>query len=169
MRRAALYLLCIVTGFAGCAIHKAPQRGILEQYDRYVALQSLKQILRSSTEPDLSELQLAAELSPNDAEVLELWARYLEGVGQSDEAEKLLSKATRLDPSYAGAWFALGQIYGAQGRLDAALQACEIAKSLNPLEIRFRQCVIDLQARSGGDFSSEQQKATIVRRLPRGF
>jgi TolB-like protein/DNA-binding SARP family transcriptional activator/Tfp pilus assembly protein PilF len=79
---------------------------------------------RGDFEAGIHELELAAELNPNNAKTHALLALYLPYVGRSQEAFEHIQKAWRLSP-FPDDWYfdALGAAYYGSGRYDEAIAA----------------------------------------------
>ncbi len=86
---------------------------------------------------------------PSDPEALANLGIVKFGKGKSDDAVRLLTKATRLEPGLAGAQMALGQILDRLGRLDAAIARYQVAADLMPADIDITFALADARRRMG--------------------
>ena len=64
---------------------------------------------------------------------------------KAKQAEERFHQAIRLDPRNAEAFFSLGVIYEAEGKLDKALKSYERANYFNPDRMDFKRAIVSLQ------------------------
>ncbi len=100
----------------------------------------------------------ALESCPRDAEVHYLSAYSAERLRKYDRAMVAYLKATELDPSYAKAFFGLGDIYMVLGNAEAAIRAYENGLHLAPGNQRANSSLelarIKHRSASGGDITA---------------
>ena len=77
-------------------------------------------------------LKRAIELDPNDAEAHELYASYLEAIGQVPEAVKEMQKAHELDPLALNANVDLGNAYYYAHEFDQAIEQFRRTLEISP-------------------------------------
>jgi tetratricopeptide (TPR) repeat protein len=80
----------------------------------------------------LARAQLAAQLAPNDPQVLSLLGSLYLQVGQSEPAIEVLQQAKTLEPDNALIWFALGSAYFGEAEYAKAVESLETGLKLEP-------------------------------------
>jgi tetratricopeptide (TPR) repeat protein len=107
----------------------------------WMVLKSYALVLQNKFDEPVALMQRANELSPEDINVMNLWATALRGLvssgapGKSVNAERainVLEKASRIDTTSAATYYLLGQSYAEQKRWTQANQAFEDAVRLAP-------------------------------------
>ena len=83
----------------------------------------------------LREFRLAYELSPNDADVLQSYGRFMRNIGNYDEAIRLGERTVELDPNNTANWHQLGVTYRFARRADDARAAFTESLRLIPTGI----------------------------------
>jgi tetratricopeptide (TPR) repeat protein len=68
--------------------------------------------------------------------------------GRMGDAEKHLRNAVSESPKYSAAWVTLGQVFGAQQRIDDAHRACSQGSIANPGYVSAYLCLADLALRT---------------------
>jgi tetratricopeptide (TPR) repeat protein len=80
----------------------------------------------------------ALKLAPDDWILHENFARLLQEIGDSDNAEKEWRRVTELLPHSASAWYSLGNVLDARGKGGEALMCFQRALKLNPNAVEAR-------------------------------
>jgi tetratricopeptide (TPR) repeat protein len=89
-------------------------------YDSFTAGRNL---LHSNNNADAVEtLRKAAELAPDNADILHTYAIALAKTGQSDLAIQQLRAALNINSNLAPTWITLGGLYQSTGQLDKAIE-----------------------------------------------
>ncbi|MEL6137500.1 MAG: tetratricopeptide repeat protein [Cyanobacteria bacterium J06628_6] len=83
-------------------------------------------------EEALARAELAAQLAPNDAQVLALLGSLQLQLGETADAIPTLEKAKRLERDNALVWFALGSAYFSEGKYLQAADSLETGLDLEP-------------------------------------
>jgi TolB-like protein/Tfp pilus assembly protein PilF len=87
----------------------------------------------AADDPDTDQLfQHALELSPNDVDVLSIYAGYLRKQRRSEEALPILERALDLDPLSVVLYHDLGRVNLWMGRFEPALKAFRRISQINP-------------------------------------
>lgn len=102
-------------------------RALSEDLSFYAAHLYLGELARAARDSAtaLQELQLAAELAPDDAMVHYRFGRALHDAKRHDDAIRELDQSAQLEPAYADPWYYLGLAQEASGRKDEAIRAFE--------------------------------------------
>lgn len=100
---------------------------------------------------DLAEetFRAAAEANPEDPETLANWGISLANLGRTEEAERHLADAVRLDPANALAHFSLGAIYDREGREPLAIREYEASLAHDGRNEQARVYLADARMRMG--------------------
>jgi TonB family protein len=88
---------------------------------------------RPATKQEL-DLQKTLSTSPADTQALLELAKLQESRGAAAEAESTLLKIRQLDPSDAGTYRALAEVYRRWGQFDRAIESLQRAASLQPAD-----------------------------------
>ncbi|MEO0540903.1 MAG: tetratricopeptide repeat protein [Cyanobacteria bacterium P01_A01_bin.105] len=83
-------------------------------------------------EEALARAELAAQLAPNDAQVLSLLGSLQLQLGQTAAAIPTLEKAKRLERDNPLVWFALGSAYFSEGKYLQSVDSLEMGLDLEP-------------------------------------
>ena len=84
------------------------------------------------TDLAISAYEKAAEYTPEDKELLKDWARYLNIIGRTHDAEQKYLLALDVDPHYGDALNSLGNLYRVNSRYDEAKAMLLKAIETNP-------------------------------------
>ena len=83
-------------------------------------------------EEALARAELAAQLAPNDPQVLALLGSLQLQLGQTDAAIPTLERAKLLDRENALVWFALGSAYFSEGKYLQSVESLETGLDIEP-------------------------------------
>lgn len=83
-------------------------------------------------EEALARAELAAQLAPNDPQILSLLGSLQLQLGQTESAIPTLERAKRLDRENALVWFALGSAYFSEGKYLQAADSLETGLDIEP-------------------------------------
>lgn len=75
-----------------------------------------------------------AEQRPYDMATLNMLGLSLARQGKLDEAEAVFLQVTIAEPGYSDAWYNLGMVHSAQGKIESAIDAFSKARDMSSLE-----------------------------------
>ncbi len=104
----------------------------------------------------------ALELSPNDPEILSIFALFNSFTERHEDAIRLGQRAVALDPNYAESHFLLGQVYLFAGNVDAAVDAFLRATILDPADARLYVLLGRIEGGRGNQAEAAQYLQTAV-------
>ena len=112
-------------------------------------------------------LQRAVELDPEDiGSYVNLGLVLASGLGEEEEARRVLEKAVARNPGHAGARHVLGKLYLNQGRLPGAVAALEAARRLSPTSWEYADWLGLAYLRAGRTDDAEPAFRQAVRAAP---
>jgi len=106
--------------------------GLAEALRRYAILAGLAGM--EYLEEYQAAAEKAAELAPDNSQVLSVLGEMHRNMGEMGRAQEVLERAIDLDPSNASAWSQLATVHFIQGRFRDAAEAATRAMSLDPLD-----------------------------------